>query len=215
MSNKYNYLSHFINRVCRTCASAGTYRSSLYYLPLHSCAGSPSTAAPKMTRLVSPAWTVPLGHNSSKIFLQDHYEGGYHRHPEDTCDSFAPDQILSSWYRLFFGISIALTALITLLLNLFVIVTLMISDNSGSNCQKTRKSDFRFRLRTNFSNTHLSFISLSISVILYSSICVPGMYLKTIDDQNKADFLIRVLIFGFYVSPIASSFMHLLMAFDR
>lgn len=117
-------------------------------------------------------------------------------------------------YRFIFSTLIAITALITLLLNLFVIGTLVLNDNCERN--KTKNSGNRsLILRTKYTNTHLSFISLSISVIIYSSICVPGMYLQTIDNHNRRNFMIRILKFCFYVSPIASSFVHLLMAFDR
>lgn len=120
-------------------------------------------------------------------------------------------------YKLFFSISIAVTALVTLLLNLFIILTVIISNDNSEKIgpAKGKTDNGRVQLRKKYSNTHLSFISLSVSVIIYSSICVPGMYLQTIDNHNKHNFAIRILIFGFYVSPIASSFMHLLMAFDR
>ncbi|KAF7490641.1 hypothetical protein SSS_01126 [Sarcoptes scabiei] len=83
--------------------------------------------------------------------------------------------------------------------------------NSPSNSGRNSLSS------NSYSHTHQSFISLSISVILYSSICVPAMYLETINQIPKHynGIIIRALRFCFYVSPIASSFMHLLMAFDR
>ena len=95
--------------------------------------------------------------------------------------------------------------------------------SSGSKATLATQDLTRPNFRTTYSNTHQSFISLSISVIIYSSICVPGMYLRTIDEKMEksgqeepgSHLFIRVLIFSFYVSPIASSFMHLLMAFDR
>lgn len=168
-----------------------------------------------MPKLVTSVWTVPLGRNMSKFFLQEHYDG-HHRHPNDTCDSFAPEEMLPHPYRLFFTISIAATALISFLLNLFIILTVILSnDNTDNTAHVKEKNKGRVQFRKKYSNTHLSFISLSVSVIIYSSICVPGMYLQTIDDHNKHNFIIRALIFGFYVAPIASSFMHLLMAFDR
>ncbi len=170
-----------------------------------------------MPKLVTPTWTASLDQNNSRFFIQDHYDGGHHRHPNDTCDSFAPEEMLPHPYKLFFSISIAATALVTLFLNLFVILTIIISnDNFRVNgIVKRQNESGRVQLRRKYSNSYLSFISLAVSVIMYSSICVPGMYLQTIDDHNKHNFVIRVLIFGFYVSPIASSFMHLLMAFDR
>ncbi|KAI2803305.1 hypothetical protein BLOT_007431 [Blomia tropicalis] len=154
--------------------------------------------------------------SSNDAIQYDHYQRShnYHRHPNDTCQSYAPGEMLLQPYRFIFSTLIAITALITLLLNLFVIGTLVLNDNCERN--KTKNSGNRsLILRTKYTNTHLSFISLSISVIIYSSICVPGMYLQTIDNHNRRNFMIRILKFCFYVSPIASSFVHLLMAFDR
>ena len=147
----------------------------------------------------------------------------YHRHPNDSCMLYAPSDKLPDPYRLIFGLAIIITAFIAFLLNLFVIITLIINyrhqranqSSNSNNSNSSTKVDNRIQLRTSYSNTHQSFISLSISVITYSSICVPGMYLKTIDNFTSNEFIIKVLIFSFYVSPIASSFMHLLMAFDR
>mgnify|MGYP000698714367 CR=1 FL=1 len=164
----------------------------------------------------------------SQVNLEDydHYEH-HHRHPNDTCESFAPDEVLPMPFRLIFSAMIALTALISFLLNIFVIFTLILNDaercgNSNSNAYKnnsgsngSQKERHRNIWRSKYSNTHLSFISLSIAVILYSSICVPGMYIKSIDNHSKSNFITRILNFGFHVSPIAGSFMHLLMAFDR
>lgn len=191
--------------------------------------------------------------------------------------------LLQEWHYLLFGSSIFLTAIITFLLNFFVIITLVIngryacqqqrkflmsnqkngslstsisssqsvpsiymvtynvntiqnhaslknnyhcnyrgSNGSGSGFSVATSIQQKRALTTSYSNTHQSFISLSISVILYSSICVPVMYLETIDSPLISTFsmfyncfMIKALKFCFYVSPIASSFMHLLMAFDR
>lgn len=192
--------------------------------------------------------------------------------------------LLQEWHYLLFGSSIFLTAIITFLLNFFVIITLVIngryacqqqrkflmsnqkncnlstsiisspsipsiyrttyvvntfpnhaalknnhyhgtyrdSNGSGSGFSVATSIQQKRALTTSYSNTHQSFISLSISVILYSSICVPVIYLETIDSPLISAFsmfsncfVIKALKFCFYVSPIASSFMHLLMAFDR
>lgn len=188
------------------------------------------------------------------------------------CTIFAPFEMLDQWQRIVFGSMIFLTAFITFLLNVMVIVTLVknkayqhrqkrlvlgsqvkkislatnklmnsdsmlteldvsesnrmmadvsLSRNKGFDrvsLQNSPSNSGRNSLSSNsYSHTHQSFISLSISVILYSSICVPAMYLETINQIPKHynGIIIRALRFCFYVSPIASSFMHLLMAFDR
>ena len=139
-----------------------------------------------------------------------------HLHPDD-CRSYAPRDELGSWSR-FFDITIILTALITFILNMFVIF-ILISNYRALNRQTPRKRQSeRSSDNLSMSNTHLSFISLSLSVILYSSICVPALYFHTIDDHEsnqKSLLMFTFLKFLFYSSPIASSFVNLFMAFDR
>ncbi|KAH9522008.1 hypothetical protein DERF_005612 [Dermatophagoides farinae] len=197
------------------------------------------------------------------------------------CQPHAPVEMLDEWEQMLFGSSIFITAIITFLLNLFVIITLILNrycnaEQSGGGSRQNSLSTTSTMVNTSsqyknnnlvnkrlsndstivrgvvssiatttatttttttatattsrsFSHTQQSFISLSISVILYSSICVPAMYLETIEIlpttttttttttlcSNYYCFIITSLRFGFYVAPIASSFMHLLMAFDR
>ncbi|KAF7491114.1 hypothetical protein SSS_06142 [Sarcoptes scabiei] len=149
------------------------------------------------------------------------------------CTIFAPFEMLDQWQRIVFGSMIFLTAFITFLLNVMVIVTLVKNKAYqhrqkrlvlGSQVKKislaTNKlmnSDSMLtELDVSESNRMMADVSF-ISVILYSSICVPAMYLETINQIPKHynGIIIRALRFCFYVSPIASSFMHLLMAFDR
>lgn len=139
---------------------------------------------------------------------------------EMDCEPYAPNDRLGDPYRVIFGFAIFATALIAFLLNLFVIITLCVHQRNQRRRFESNRGTFETRLtrvsRVTLSNTHKSFISLSISVIIYSSICVPAMYLQTIDNGFTSNqFVIYALMFCFYVSPIASSFMHLLMAIDR
>nr|XP_027204492.1 bromodomain and WD repeat-containing DDB_G0285837-like [Dermatophagoides pteronyssinus] len=198
--------------------------------------------------------------DNNQILINDDINNNQIDNNDNLCQLHAPVEMLDEWKQLLFGSSIFITAIITFLLNLFVIITLIINrycnfDQSGSrqnslsttttipaaaaaaatatnNNKQMISNDTIVVHRVSsisssksstttiksFSHTQQSFISLSISVILYSSICVPAMYLETIEQLPTTCsncFIITSLRFGFYVAPIASSFMHLLMAFDR
>jgi len=143
-----------------------------------------------------------------------------HEHGPDDCRSYAPRGEPGSWSPAF-DLSISLTALLTFFFNIFVVI-ILVSNYRALNRRNGRKRSPETNNETlTMSNTHLSFISLSVSVILYSSICVPALYFHTIDDhetQNQGTsswVLFMLLKFLFYTSPIASSFVNLFMSFDR
>src|SRR6218665_4057097 len=139
-----------------------------------------------------------------------------HEHHADDCRSYAPRDELGSWSKMF-DVTIVLTALLTFIFNMFVVIILVSNYRALQRRTSRKKASESSSENLTMSNTHLSFISLSISVILYSSICVPALYFHTIDDhQNQKSWLLFMFLkFLFYSSPIASSFVNLFMSFDR